>query len=402
MRNILTRLFIKDYKNTKSPIVRAAYGTLAGIVGIVSNIILAGIKMIVGTVALSPAIFADGVNNFSDGLSSIITIIGFKLSTKKADADHPFGHQRIEYITGLIISFLILTIGFSLFKESIIGVYDLIKGQSKPLDVSNKVVVIGCLLLSIAAKCWQAIFYKGMGKAVESDTLEANAKDSLNDCITTTAVLISTIIYIISDGKINIDSVAGLVVSIFILISSVGLIKETINPLLGEIPSDEFIDMIAKKILSYDGVLGIHDLVIHSYGPNMNYITVHVEVSREVDVMESHDLIDNIERDFREQLELDLTIHMDPVEVNDEVTNEVKNVVKQILLDIDEQLTFHDFRVVPGITHTNVLFDIVIPIEYVMTPKELKEIVSTKIKEYNESWFAVIQIDQHYNRITHK
>ncbi|MBR2138861.1 MAG: cation transporter [Bacilli bacterium] len=402
MKNILIRLFIKDYKNTKSPIVRAAYGTLAGIVGIVSNIILAGIKMIVGTVALSPAIFADGVNNFSDGLSSIITIIGFKLSTKKADADHPFGHQRIEYITGLIISFLILTIGFSLFKESIIGVYDLIRGQSKPLDVSNKVVVIGCLLLSIAAKCWQAIFYKGMGKAVESDTLEANAKDSLNDCITTTAVLISTIIYIISDGKINIDSVAGLVVSIFILISSVGLIKETINPLLGEIPSDEFIDMIAKKILAYDGVLGIHDLVIHSYGPNMNYITVHVEVSREVDVMESHDLIDNIEREFREQLELDLTIHMDPVEVNDEITNEVKEVVKQILLDIDEQLTFHDFRVVPGITHTNVLFDVVMPIEYAMTPKELKEIVSSKIKEHNESWFAVIQVDQLYNRITHK
>ena len=401
MQKLLVKLFIKDYKNIKSKTVRAAYGALAGIVGIVSNIILAAIKMIIGTIALSPAIFADGVNNFSDGLSSIITIIGFKLSTKKADADHPFGHQRIEYITGLIISFLILTIGFSLFKESIVGVYDLIKGRSKPLDVSNKVVVIGCLLLSIAAKCWQASFYTKMGKAVESDTLQANAKDSLNDCITTSAVLISTIIYIATSGKINIDSLAGLIVSIFILISSVGLIKETINPLLGEIPSDEFIKTISDKILAYEGVLGIHDLVIHSYGPNMNYITVHVEVSREVDVMKSHDLMDNIERDFREELDLDLTIHMDPVEVNDEVTNEIKKIVKNILNDIDEKLTFHDFRVVLGITHTNVLFDVVMPIEYNITPKELKQIISDKINEYNESWFAVIQVDQLYNRLTH-
>ena len=399
MRRLLIKLFIKDYKNKANPKVREAYGTLAGIVGIISNIILAAIKMIVGTICVSPAIFADGVNNFSDGLGSIITIIGFKISSKKADKDHPFGHQRFEYITGLIISFIILMIGLTLLKDSVIGVYDLIKGNAKPLEISNIFIVLGSLVLSILVKCWQAIFYTNMGKEIGSEALKANSKDSLNDCITTVAILISTVIFVVSKGSINIDSIASLMVAVFILVSCIGLIKETIDPLLGEIPSEEFIKELTTLILSYEGVYGIHDLVVHSYGPNMNFATVHAEVSREVDVMESHDLIDNIEKEISEKLNIELVIHMDPIEVNDEETNKIKEIVKHILKDIDEQLEFHDFRIVPGVTHTNILFDVVMPFEYPLSAKELKDGISDKISLYNEKWIAVIHIDQMYNKI---
>lgn len=399
MRKLLIRLFIKDYKNISNPKVRESYGTLAGIVGIISNIILAAIKMVIGTICISPAIFADGVNNFSDGLGSIITIIGFKISTKKADKDHPFGHQRFEYITGMIISFIILMIGLSLLKDSALGIYDLINNNAMPLDISNVYIVIGSLVLSILVKCWQAIFYTNMGKEIGSDALRANSKDSLNDCITTFAILVSTIIFIVSEGRINIDSIASLLVAVFIIISSISLIKETIDPLLGEIPSDEFIKEISSKILAYEGVYGIHDLVVHSYGPNMNFATVHVEVSREVDVMESHDLIDNIEKEVSKELNIELVIHMDPIEVNDEETNKIKEVVKNILKEIDELLEFHDFRIVPGVTHTNILFDVVMPFEYPITPKELKEGICDKIKSHNEKWVPVIHIDLMYNRI---
>ena len=399
MRRLLIKLFIKDYKNKANPKVREAYGTLAGIVGIISNIILAAIKMIVGTICVSPAIFADGVNNFSDGLGSIITIIGFKISSKKADKDHPFGHQRFEYITGLIISFIILMIGLTLLKDSVVGVYDLIKGNAKPLEISNIFIVLGSLVLSILVKCWQAIFYTNMGKEIGSEALKANSKDSLNDCITTVAILISTVIFIVSKGSINIDSIASLMVAVFILVSCIGLIKETIDPLLGEIPSEEFIKELTTLILSYEGVYGIHDLVVHSYGPNMNFATVHAEVSREVDVMESHDLIDNIEKEISEKLNIELVIHMDPIEVNDEETNKIKIIVKNILKEIDENLEFHDFRIVPGLTHTNILFDVVMPFDYPITSKELKECISDRIKLYNDKWIAVIHVDQMYNRI---
>ena len=399
MRRLLIKLFIKDYKNKANPKVRESYGTLAGIVGIISNIILAAIKMIVGTICVSPAIFADGVNNFSDGLGSIITIIGFKISSKKADKDHPFGHQRFEYITGLIISFIILMIGLTLLKDSVVGVYDLIKGNAKPLEISNIFIVLGSLVLSILVKCWQAIFYTNMGKEIGSEALKANSKDSLNDCITTVAILISTVIFIVSKGSINIDSIASLMVAVFILVSCIGLIKETIDPLLGEIPSEEFIKELTTLILSYEGVYGIHDLVVHSYGPNMNFATVHAEVSREVDVMESHDLIDNIEKEISEKLNIELVIHMDPIEVNDEETNKIKIIVKNILKEIDENLEFHDFRIVPGLTHTNILFDVVMPFDYPITSKELKECISDRIKLHNDKWIAVIHVDQMYNRI---
>lgn len=396
---LLTRLFIKNYKDTKSPEVRASYGKLAGIVGIITNFILAAVKIGVGIFTFSGAIIADGVNNFSDSMSSIITIIGFKVSSKKADSDHPFGHERMEYISGLIIGFLVLMIGFSLGKDSLLGLVDIINKTAKPLNTNNFVVVISLLGLSILAKCWQASFYYRMGKAIDSETLKASYKDSLNDCITTFAVIISTITYERTHGAINIDSIAGIFVSVFIIITGFGVLKDTINPLLGEIPTDEEISKISSKLESYEGVLGIHDLVIHNYGPSRVYATVHCEVSREVDVMVSHDLMDNIERDFRNDLGIDLTIHMDPVEVNDEYTNMIKSEVQKIIYKIDHNLTFHDFRVVKGPTHTNILFDIVMPIDYKMTPGELRRTICKEVTNYEPTWFAVIQVDQFYNRI---
>ena len=299
----------------------------------------------------------------------------------------------------MIISFIILMIGLSLFKESVVGIYDLFKGNAVPLDVSNPFIVIGSLVLSIAVKCWQAIFYTKMGKEIESDALRANSKDSLNDCITTVAILISTVIFIVSKGSINIDSIASLLVAVFIIVSSISLIKETIDPLLGEIPSEEFVKELSDKILAYEGIYGIHDLVVHSYGPNMNFATVHAEVSREVDVMESHDLIDNIEKEVSKALNIELVIHMDPIEVNDEKTNEIKKIVRNILNDIDDKLTFHDFRIVPGVTHTNILFDVVMPFDYPITDKELKTGICNRISEYNEQWIAVIHINKIYNNI---
>lgn len=399
MQKLLVKLFIKNYKDTSNPLVRAAYGSVAGGFGIATNLILALIKILVGLFALSPAILADGINNLSDGLSSIITLIGFKLSTKKADDDHPFGHQRLEYITGLIISFVILIIGLSLLKESFFGVISLIKGNSAPLNMDRPILIIGLLVFSIAVKCYQSLFYSTMAKTIESEALYANAQDSLNDCITTFAVIVSSLIYIISKGKINVDSIAGGVVSIFIILTSIGLIKDTINPLLGEIPSSEEVNALIYKIKSYDGVLGIHDLVFHSYGPNMKYVTVHVEVSREEDVMASHDLIDNIESDVRRDLKIDLTIHMDPIEVNDEETSKVKVVVSDIIKEIDSTLSFHDFRVVKGPTHTNILFDVVISPTYHIDASILKQEIIRKINEYNSTWYAIINIDRLYVRL---
>lgn len=400
MRKILLKLFVKNYTDTKNQEVRTKYGSLAGLVGIISNLLLAAFKIIVGLISLSSALVGDGINNLSDSFSSIVTLIGFKLSNKEADDDHPFGHQRIEYIAGLIVSFIILIIGLSLAKTSVEGIIDLIKNEATPLNVDQPVLIFLCLIISILVKLWQSLFYKNMGNDVDSQALIANSKDSLNDCITTLAVLISTIIYLSTNGKVNIDSIAGLVVAGFVIITAIGLIIETVNPLLGVVPSEEQIKEITDMVYSYDGVLGIHDLVYHSYGPNMNYVTLHCEVSREVDVMLSHDMIDNIEHDVRVKLGIDLTIHMDPIEVHDELTNEIRAIVAAILNEVDPIITYHDLRVVPGPTHTNVLFDVVIPTVYKMKPKELRELITKKLKDYDETYNAVIQVDQFYNRIT--
>lgn len=391
MQKLLVKLFIKNYKNTSDPIVRGKYGTLSGIIGIISNILLCSIKIFIGFISSSISIMADGINNLTDAGTSIITLIGFKLSSAPADEDHPFGHERIENITGLIISFLIVIIGFTLGKESITK---LINGGSTSEISLITIILMG---ISIIIKLWQAIFYRKMAKAINSDALIASSKDSLNDSLSTSVVILGLVIIKFTNFT-PIDSILGIGLSIFILISGIKMIIETINPLIGVMPTQEEIDKISEKILSYDGIIGIHDLVVHKYGNCTTFVTAHAEVPSDVDVVVSHDIIDNIERDFRNELNIDLTIHMDPVDNKNPKTLELKEKVNNIVKEINEKLSIHDFRVVYGDTHTNILFDVSMPINFSCTPKELREIITTEIKKINENYFVIIQIDQLYNR----
>lgn len=390
MRKLLIKLFIKDYKNTSDQNVRTKYGTLSGIVGICTNLIICIIKIITGIISSSLSILADGINNLSDAGTSIVTLFGFKIANKKPDKKHPFGYQRFEYLAGIIVSIVILIVGGTLLFDS--G-----KKLFNPETIETNWIIVGILAFSILFKFWQANFYYQMGKTIDSLSLKANATDSLVDSISTTAVLLGTIIIHFTNWYI-VDAIFGIFVAVFILISGVKLLKETISPLLGVDPSEEEIEKITSKILSYPGVIGIHDLIIHNYGHNKFFVNVHVEVDRYVDIMVSHDMIDNIEHDFKREFNIDLVIHMDPVDTKDENTMRLKQLVNQIINEYDPRLNFHDFRAVPGVTHTNVIFDLVMPIDYPLSAAELKEIISKKINEADNNVFAVISVDQKYER----
>ena len=389
--SLIPRLFVKNYKDVDNPKVRFAYGRMCGVVGVISNFFLCALKIVFGLIIHSIAIIADGINNLADAGSSVITLIGFKLASLPSDKDHPFGHQRYEYITGLIVSVIIFFIGALLLKSSI---EDLIAFEIK--ETTTKMSIITCIILfiSVLVKCWQCLFYKHYGKLIKSTALVATGTDSLNDCITTIAILASVIVNMFYPNG-YLDGIMGISVSIFILISGCKLIKETISPLIGEAPSKEFTDMVIKKILSYKGVLGVHDLVIHSYGEEKIFITAHVEVDSSESINVSHDMIDNIERDFS-YMNLNLVIHMDPVDIHDEVVMNLKKVVSKIIDEIDPELKFHDFRIVKGITHTNVLFDIVVPNKYQLSNDEIKEEIDKKLLAYDGKLRTVITFDVSY------
>ena len=389
MVKILGKLFIKDYQNYDNPIVRTSYGKLSGVVGIISNLLLCIVKIVTGLLIGSFSYIADGINNLSDAGSSIVTLIGFRLASEPADADHPFGHQRIEYLTGLIVSFIIIAIGLILFKSSVESIIN--PGEAV------KFSFVSCLILviSIVIKCLQSIFYRKVGKLIKSTAVMATSVDSLNDCISTGVVLIASIISLFTDLKL--DGYMGCFVSIFIFISGYKLVKEATSPLIGEKPSKELVESIAEKVLSYPKVLGIHDLVIHSYGPGKIFATIHVEVDSEESIIVTHDIMDNIEQDFKNQMNINLVIHMDPIDTKDENTKELKDQAFRILQTIDPNLTFHDFRVVRGETHTNVLFDVVVPIRYNISDNELKKIISSEFKEYDSKINVVLEIDKNYN-----
>lgn len=389
MKNILAKIFIKDYKNYQKQEVRNAYGKLCGAVGIVSNILLCAVKIITGVLISSVAILADGINNLSDAGSSIITLLGFKLSSIPADSEHPFGHQRIEYISGLVVSFIILIIGVLLMKTSI----EKIITGSEAIPKKQVLITMIILFFAILVKLWQSLFYRKNGKLIGSTALIATSQDSLNDCISTSVVLISMIITYIFPNVV-LDGYMGAIVSVFIIISGIGLIKETISPLIGEAPSKEFIDDIADRILKYDGIIGIHDLVIHTYGPAKTFVTVHAEVDANVDITISHDIIDNIEHDFMDKLNINLVIHMDPVDLRCEETRQLKAITNDILGDISVDLRFHDFRIVKGPTHTNVIFDVVVPIGFRMKNDELKSLIDSKFKDIDKKYNTVITVDQ--------
>lgn len=354
MYQLIKRRFIPHFEETRVPAVRFRYGIVAGSLGIASNLVLFALKMAVGILSGSISVVADAINNLSDAGSSIVTILGFKLSSRPADAEHPFGHARYEYIAGFVVSFVVLSIGILLAKSSIEKI-----AAPTPLETSAWTFVV--LALSIAVKLWQAGLYVDFGKAIDSSALKATAADSRNDVIATGAVLLSVIAAAIWP-HLMIDGYMGLGVSIFIIASSVKLIKETLDPLLGTVPDDAIVERITQKMHSYEGILGIHDLIVHNYGPAHCFATLHAEIAADGELLKSHDLVDNIERDFLEEMNIFLVIHMDPIAVDDPETNALRQKVLEIVhSEIGREVSIHDFRIVRGQTHTNVLFDIVLP-----------------------------------------
>ena len=387
MTSIILRLFLKN-KDVNTPSGREAYGRVAGIVGIICNLILSILKFIVGSVSNSVSIIADATNNISDAGSSIVTLVGFRLSEKPADEDHPYGHARIEYITGLIISFLIIHIGFDIFVDSF-------KKILNPEESIFSWVTIIILVSSIIVKLWLSSFNQKLAKAIKSKTLEATATDSRNDCISTFAVLVATLIS--HFWNIQLDGVIGVGVAALIIFSGIQLVKETVGPLLGQAPSKEVYEKIESGILEYDNVLGVHDLMVHSYGPGSFFASAHIEMDAKIDVLICHDIMDQIERDFKAKHNIHLVVHLDPTVLDSEETNELKEVVKQILFDIDPVITFHDFRVVVGETAKNVLFDVVVPPRYKYSDEDLVDIIKNRVNEAGQgNLYAVVVVDRSY------
>lgn len=384
---MLKTLFIKNYKDVENPDVRNKYGKVAGIFGIITNLFLGIIKLVIGYISNSVSITADAVNNISDTASSALTIIGFKLANKKPNHDHPYGYARYEYVSGLVIAMLMLIMGLVFAKESIVKI---IHPEELAINIATYIV----LFIAILGKGLQMFVYLDFAKAIDSSALKTTAVDTRNDIISTTAILIS--MFIMTALKINIDGYLGLAVSAFVIYSSCEMIKEVLEPIIGIIPTKERVEEIRKKLLSYDYVQGIHDLVIHNYGVHNDFITVHVEIDASMDMVKAHDLIDNIENDFKRETGTDLTIHMDPVVLGNEKVDKLKEIVTTKIKEFDSELQIHDFRIVEGTTHTNILFDCVVPYEKNYTEEEIELYLERNIKSEDETYYYVVEIDRPY------
>lgn len=392
MQNWLVKKFVHDYENVHDINVRASYGKLSGKVGIFCNAFLFAVKFIMGTISGSVSITADAVNNLSDAASSVISLIGFKMAEKPADEDHPYGHARYEYLSGLTVAVMIILIGFELFKTSFDKVIH-------PSTVDFSIALVIVLAVSILIKLWMAFFNKSLGKKINSSALEATAADSRNDVISTSAVLVAAVIS--HFFKINLDGYMGIAVAVFILYSGIGLVKDTLDPLLGKAPEPELVDYIQKKILSYDGVLGTHDLMIHDYGPGRKFASVHVEMAAEGDVLKSHDVIDNIERDFLSKDNLNIIVHYDPIVTKDDIVNDFRSWLMEQVKSIDPHLSIHDLRIVPGNSHTNLVFDCVMPHCINMSPSELKAEIRRLVNIKYPNYYCIITIDSSYAAMLH-
>ena len=387
MISLLAKLWIKDYKNVTDAKVREAYGVLCGGMGIALNILLFLGKFLAGTISGSIAITADAFNNLSDAGSSFITLIGFKLGSQKPDPEHPFGHGRMEYLSGLAVAVLIIVMALELFKSS----FDKIL-HPEVLECSAVIVLI--LLASIAVKIYMAIYNHNVGKKIQSAAMGATAKDSMSDTIATTVVLISTIVGAI--WGIPIDGYCGVLLSILIFMAGIGAIKDTVGPLLGTAPDKEFVEKIEEIVMAHDIVKGMHDLVVHDYGPGRVMISLHAEVPHTEDILVIHDEIDNIEEELGDKLNCEAVIHMDPIIMDDEKVNEVKEYVRNIVCQVGEELNFHDFRMVSGNSHTNLIFDVVVPFKYRMSDEVIKKAIQEAIWVNYPRYNAVIHIDHTY------
>ena len=387
MGKFLVRLFVKDYKKTKDPVVRDRYGRLIAVVGILSNLLLSGAKIATGLLFGSIAIFADGMNNLADASSAIILLIGIRLAAKPADEGHPYGHARIEYITGLLISFFIVILGFQLLRASI----DKIRFP-EPIEFSWLLVAV--LAVSILVKIWQALFYTKVSRVISSSTIKATAADSRNDVISTSAVLLS--LFIGEFASLQLDGIMGALVAAFVIYSGVRLVLETSSPLLGNPPDPELVNAIRERILAYEGVLGIHDLIVHNYGPGRIFATVHVEVSAHGDLIASHDIVDDIEREISEELKIRLVAHMDPLDTEDPLTAELNTRINEIITALPGIIEIHDLRVVAGYSHHKIIFDVVVDPHCPYTDSELKKLLNQKIKELSSTYYSVITVDRNY------
>lgn len=391
MTSLLTRLFIKNPENVKDNATREQYGSLSGVVGIICNLILCIFKITVGALTHSISIIADGFNNLSDMGSSVITILGFKLANKPADKDHPFGHGRIEYMSAFIVAILILLVGFELMKTSVGALID-----GTPMPTYSLVSII-ILAVSVVFKLWLFLFNRKIGKKIESETLLATAQDSLNDSIATAVILLSVAVSKLVPIPFNLDAVMGVAVALFILFAGFNAAKETLNRILGEPPTADLITDIEKAILSHDDFVGIHDLIVHNYGPGRLFASVHVEVPQDINIVECHEQIDLCEKEIYETLGVALVIHMDPMDVNNEQVAFVRQQMSDGIKVINDELTLHDFRMTPmAETQTNLVFDVVIPQNFNLSEKELKEKVSQIAKLINPTFCCVITVERDF------
>ena len=388
MTELLSRLFVKNHQDAQSPAVRTAYGTMVSITGIVLNIILFAAKFVVGTLFGAISIVGDAVNNLSDAGTQIISLISFRIAAKPADREHPFGHARIEYVTSMIVSFLVMLVGFELLKSSVAQIFSPERPDSSPVAIF---VLVGSML----CKLWLGLFNRTIGKKIDSSVMRATAADSLSDVFATGAVLIATVLpMIFKNMSWNPDAYMGVIVAILIVVAGFRILNESKNAILGEAPSEEIVKQISETVDRYEGALGIHDMVVHNYGPGRIIASLHIEVDGSVDVFETHDMIDTIEKELRDVCGIEATIHMDPIVTDDEQVNELRAKTAEAVQKIHPSMQIHDFRFVAGATHTNLIFDVVVPFEVKMSEADVKAAVAEKIKEINPTYFVVINVDR--------
>ena len=385
MTDLILRIFVRDHKNTEDPAVRDKCGRVAGAVGIVTNFLLFLMKIIVGTVFHSVSVTADAVNNLTDSGSSVVTLIGFKMASKPADEKHPFGHARIEYLSGVIVSFIVIFLGLQLGMSSIEKILT-------PEENALTPVALVVLVISILAKLWQCLFYRKVGRMIKSESVEATSKDSRNDVIATSVVLLGAVITMLTG--VNLDGYMGAAVALFIVFSGVQLTISTADPLLGQAPEGELVQTITEKMLSYPGIIGMHDLAVHNYGVGRCFASAHCEVDAKNDILVSHDLIDNIERDFSRDLGIHMVIHLDPVIVGDARTDALHCKVQSLVTALYPTVTTHDFRVIWGVTHSNIVFDAAVPFAVKDSDAVITQKLEAEIQKLDPDYRTVVTIDR--------
>ena len=382
MTDLLVKLFVKDYEQTENLQVRTRYGLLSGMVGICCNVLLFLAKLFTGMMINSISVMADAFNNLSDAASSIISFVGVKMSEKPADKEHPFGHGRIEYISAFIVAFLVIQVGFSLFKSSLGKLFH-------PEELSFSLISVGILGLTVAVKLWMCLFNRKLGKRIQSSVMLATAADSLGDTGATAATIFSIVVYGV--WHVNIDGLVGIAVSILVMIAGINIAKDTLAPLIGEAIDPEIYQKITGFVEQYDGIIGSHDLIVHNYGPGRSMASIHAEVPSNVEIGKSHAVVDQIERDAQKKLGIFLVIHMDPVDADNPMTAELKKMVEEILAGLDERLSLHAFRIVDAGNQINIIFDLVVPREYTKARQdELKQKIYQRIREQDSRYFCVI------------